>query len=343
MLKQNVTSRVENDCPDYLTGPAPFQNSCSIYQFFSGGDRGLILDAVVEDLQTSEKSVRIVGEPGSGKTMLSLVLAHRLKSKFNIVRYDHPQASAEQLIQHLLIEFCPLQTQQNLSHLSAVDVRNDVGHSDLDHLKEHESELQSLERALVESGSIKPIVIMVDSSNVEAESWPLLDRLARLRANGRQIVRTLVLDSSADAVALQDSITASPDDLRREHIASGQIRYHLRRLSLSEIHDYLQHHMLLFDFNRRQMFSREMAYFIADRTQGLLKEVNLLARNACTLAGLQNDSEVTMSHLLSAGLPPEPEEKKSRTIQLIKAAGFRVALGVASVVVVLTTFWLSQV
>lgn len=337
MLKQKAVRRIDDDCPDYLAGPAPFQNSCSIYQFYAGADRGLVLDSLIDDLQESDQNLRLMGEPGSGKTMLSLVLTHRLKSKFNIVRYDHDQASAKQLIQHLLIEFCQLQTRQLIAQLSAIEPgeeKKQVPHSG--------QELQDLERAVIESGSIKPIVLIIDSPKIQESSWSLLNRLTRLRANGACVFKTLVLVTPAHSPGIRSSNASSLEDFRQKDSRSGDVVYQLRRLTLSEIHDYLQHHMLLFDFNRRQMFGREMAYFIADRTEGLIKEVNTLARNACTLAGMQNDSNVTMSHLLSAGLPPEPEIKQSRTLRAIKAGGFRSAMLVASVMVMVATIWLTQ-
>jgi len=81
--------------------------------------------------------------------------------------------------------------------------------------------------------------------------------------------------------------------------------YWLRRLTLSEISDYLRHHMMLFDFNQRDVFTREMAYFIADRSDGVFRSINTLARNGFMVAGLEDAEHVSMSHLLTAGLPVE--------------------------------------
>jgi len=312
-----------NDCPDYLSGPAPFQNSCSIYQFFAGGDRGLVLDAVIQDLLQSSELVKISGEPGSGKTMLSLVLVRQLKNKFNIVRYDHAQVTAELLVQHLMIEFYPLQTRQLIAQLTS---------SDADATAHRDPQYADLERAIVESGQIKPVLLIVDSCVIDSGSWPVLRRLNSLRVAGKSVFRVLVLAQTRYMPSAETAIGASKSATRQ---------YLLRRLSLAEIHDYLQHHMLLFDFSRRHMFSREMAYFVADRTSGVFSEVNALAHGACTLAGMLNDSEVSMSHLLRAGLPHRPEVKKSRALMFIKKGGLRLAIVVISLVFVLTTLWLT--
>jgi len=86
----------------------------------------------------------------------------------------------------------------------------------------------------------------------------------------------------------------------------------LRRLTLSEINEYLQHHMMLFDFNRRDLFSHEMSYFIADRSHGVFRSINKIARNAFTIADFESADQLSMSHLLMAGLPPR-EDHQLRT------------------------------
>ena len=74
--------------------------------------------------------------------------------------------------------------------------------------------------------------------------------------------------------------------------------YSLNRMNLAETTEYLNHHMLLFDFNKRDLFTREMAYFIADKSDGNCSMINTLARNAFLLAHLEGSEHITMGHLL---------------------------------------------
>jgi type II secretory pathway predicted ATPase ExeA len=146
----------------------------------------------------------------------------------------------------------------------------------------------------------KPYVLLIDSqAPIEAETMKLIRRLSRFHKAGSPAIR-VVLFRAIEADAARMVAGQSVIDQPRYH-------YWLRRLTLVEINEYLRHHMMLFDFNQRDMFTRDMAYFIADRSEGVFKAINSLAKNAFTLADLQDSSQVSMAHLLSAGLPDPVE------------------------------------
>jgi len=55
-----------------------FNHAQNIFLFFGGGDRGEIVDALSRALGVREsRMLTVFGEPGSGKTLMSLVLADR--------------------------------------------------------------------------------------------------------------------------------------------------------------------------------------------------------------------------------------------------------------------------
>jgi len=123
----------------------------------------------------------------------------------------------------------------------------------------------------------------------------ILERLSAPRADQKSSLHCVVLHTAESNAERYAANSETP-------YQSGN-HFWLRRLSLAEINEYLRHHMMLFDFNRRDLFSREMAYFIADRSEGVFKSINSLARNAFTIANLEEADRVSMSHLLMAGLP----------------------------------------
>ncbi|MBX2823905.1 MAG: hypothetical protein KTR33_04185 [Gammaproteobacteria bacterium] len=347
MLKQPAPqSRIHNH-PDFLISSAPFQRSCSIHHFFAGGDRGQILENVIRDLQQAAVTgsthtatpINVSGEVGSGKTMLGLVLSHRLKNKFNVVRYEHARLNAEQLIKHLLIEFCPLQTRQLIAQLTD-DEESSV--------ECQEPGFPDLVKAISESGQIKPVVLLIDSPEIDDDSWPVLQQLNNLQVDGKSVVQTVVFEEiPAPSHVLTQAATQKPTQAALKSAAEDkgtktEPDYLLRRLTLSEIHAYLQHQMLLFDYSRRDNFTREMAYFVADRTGGVFRDMNSLARNACTIAGVQSHSNVSLQHLLQAGLPTKPDPRESRTLSVIKNGGVHLALTVASVVATLVMVFLTR-
>ncbi len=273
----------------YSSSQGPFHNANNILMFFGGGGRGELVEATINSLRQSESVIRITGEPGSGKTMLSLVLADRLKHRHNIIRYDLPLVSQAFMLRHLLIEVCPDKAQ-------AIGVGREVDEAII------KKGVENLTAALKEGASReRPYLLIIDSqSNIDADCLRMLNNIMQSQKNENPILQVLIF-SRKNASSASSPATLQSDSVKK----AGH--YTLRRLSLSEINEYLAHHMMLFDFNQRNVFTREMAYFIADRSEGVFRSINTLARNAFMVASLEDASQVTMSHLLTAGLPVPTE------------------------------------
>ncbi len=281
----------------YSSSQGPFHNANNILMFFGGGGRGEIVETIIRSLRLGDPVLTVCGERGSGKTMMSLVLADRLKHRYNIIRYDLPHISTALMLRHLLIEICPRQ-----ADLISVDQAADGVSQDLVN-----QSVSCLNAALHGSSpGDKPYMLTVDTqADLDAATLQVLNDLVRLQdpnAPGIQIVlfrRTEAGDHQGrTAHSIAGDNTTNP----------AEDHYWLRRLTLNEISEYLRHHMMLFDFNQRDVFTREMAYFIADRSDGIFRSINTLARNAFMVAGLEDAEHVSMSHLLAAGLPaPEAE------------------------------------
>lgn len=381
-----------------LSTEGPFHTANNLHLFYGGGDRGAISEGIVQRLRKSPEPVVISGEPGSGKTMLSLVLADRLKRNYNVIRYEHAQVDSASLLRHLLIEISPqaavalsrnLQeslepsvqrpgfsksktirgrlkrestfakemsrdvvfdgvalgtsesdTQEQLEPDSAkrtpLDVQGlaaraqtHVQAKSLDSAVDKTTDKHLLEsmftsiRSTLEQGTPnnKPVLLILDArESPDQQCLNLLYRLAQTTnrfGNVFSVALFLTCDPPASPYANRkqhgasnaiDVVTSSAD--RAQDANDPRPDFMLRRLSLAEVSEYLQHHMLLFDFNKRDLFSRDMAYFIADRTDGNFKAINVLARNAFMLAGLECAQQMSMSHLLVAGLPQRPEKKQ---------------------------------
>ena len=267
----------------YSSSQGPFHNANNILMFFGGGGRGEIVETIIRSLRLGDPIVTVCGERGSGKTMLSLVLADRLKHRYNIIRYDLPQLTTGLMLRHLLIEICP-QKADLISADQAVDgVSQQLINQSVSCLT------QSLQGA---SPGDKPYMLTVDTQ-------------ADLDASTSQVLNDLVQASSGKESRIQVVLFRRTEsgEQQGKTINPVEDHYWLRRLTLNEISDYLRHHMMLFDFNQRDVFTREMAYFIADRSDGNFRAINTLARNAFMVAGLEDAEHVSMSHLLAAGLP----------------------------------------
>ena len=295
----------------YSSSQGPFYNANNIFMFYGGGNRGSIVENVIRALNTDEPIIHVHGEAGSGKTMLSLVVCDRIKERFHTIRYDLPEISSAKLLRHLLIELAP----QSSELISAEQARDGADEKSIENaLLCIEEQLGRVRHSLHN----KPYLLFVDSKgSLDAQALQVIERLSAFRVDHEPIMHCVVFHTASSNAERYAAVSDTP--------YQSENHFWLRRLTLAEINEYLRHHMMLFDFNRRDLFTREMAYFIADRSEGVFKSINTLARNAFTIANLEEADKLSMSHLLMAGLPV-PEESGRASDFLIKHRRATVAL-----------------
>ncbi len=83
---------------------APFKITPDTRLFFPGGNRGAVLEALVYAVTSGEGIVKVVGEVGSGKTMLCRMLARKLPEKTEIVYLANPSLSPEHILHAIAFE-----------------------------------------------------------------------------------------------------------------------------------------------------------------------------------------------------------------------------------------------
>lgn len=273
----------------YSSSQGPFYNASNIYMFYGGGNRGKVAESVIQAIRGQESIVHVHGEAGSGKTMMSLVISDRIKHRFNTIRYDLHELSASKLLRHLLIELAP----QDSDLISSDQAQYGADPASI------ERAIQCIEKQLGKSfrtRDSKPYVLLIDSKEaLGAGALEVAQRLSACKSANECVFHCVIFHTTASSAERYAAVSETP--------YQSENHFWLRRLTLSEISEYLRHHMMLFDFNRRDLFTREMAYFIADRSEGVFNSIDTLARNAFTIASLEEADKLSMSHLLMAGLP----------------------------------------
>ncbi len=281
--------------------------------FYGGGGRGKTVESVIRAVTTDEPLIHVHGERGSGKTMMSLVVSDRLKNRYNTIRYDLPEVSVSLLLRHLLIELCP-QKADLISAQQALDGAS--GESEDTAVIELTNQLCKPRSDRIR----KPYVLLLDSNaQVDEKTRQIIKQLTALRVAGHGIFHCVIFQR------------IDVDDCQSTRFSQTTLwppnHFWLQRLTLAEINEYLNHHMVLFDFNRRNLFTREMAYFIADRSEGVFRGINKLARDAFTIAKLESADRVSMSHLLMAGLPQRSEASSKSRFLVRHRAGVVALMG----------------
>ncbi|HEX6005884.1 MAG TPA: AAA family ATPase, partial [Burkholderiales bacterium] len=82
----------------------PFRITPNTGFFFSGGNRGAILEALIYAIMQGEGIIKVTGEVGSGKTMLCNMLQARLPAAVETVYIAHPNVTPEEIVHSIAFE-----------------------------------------------------------------------------------------------------------------------------------------------------------------------------------------------------------------------------------------------
>ena len=76
----------------------PFKITPDTSMFYSGNKRGAALDALKYAISSGEGIIKVVGEVGTGKTMLCRMLEKELSDNIEVVYIANPSLSPENIL-----------------------------------------------------------------------------------------------------------------------------------------------------------------------------------------------------------------------------------------------------
>jgi len=292
---------------------APFKITPNTDFFFSGGNRGPILEAMVYAISNGEGIVKVTGEVGSGKTMLCNMLATRLPAHIETVYLANPSVTPEEILHAIAFEL-QLGLDRNASRLEVMQA-----------LHEH---------LLKRHADGKRVVVFVE----ESQSMPLatLEEI-RLLSN---------LETRNDKL-LQIVLFGQPeldDNLRQPNIRQLRERithsFHLEPFDADDIREYLMFRMRAAGYHGPDLFSTAVVKRMARASGGLTRRVNLIADKALLAAFSENTHTIRPKHVDAAVRDSEfSRHEKSRAKPRY---GWSAALMLAGAVIGATVYALLQ-
>jgi type II secretory pathway predicted ATPase ExeA/septal ring-binding cell division protein DamX len=248
----------------------PFKITPNTEFFFSGGNRGAVLDALVYAITSGEGIVKVVGEVGSGKTMLCRMLESLLPESVERVYLANPSVAPEDIL-----------------HAIAFELQLDLP-PEADRLQV----MQGLQNHLIERHAQgHQVVIFVE----EAQGMPLptLEEI-RLLSN---------LETKNDKL-LQIVLFGQPEldeNLNQPHIRQLKERithsFNLGPLADHDIADYLIYRLRTAGYFGPPLFTKSAVKRIAKASEGLVRRVNILADKALLSAFAENAYSITPKHV----------------------------------------------
>ncbi|MEO1889654.1 MAG: AAA family ATPase [Cycloclasticus sp.] len=248
----------------------PFGITLDTSLFFKGAERGDILEAILYALNSGEGIIKVVGEVGSGKTMLSRMLTKKAADNTVFVFLLNPSIQAEQVL-----------------YAIAYDLGLKVDASDQSIQVLHELQKKLFE--LYKDG--KKVVLIID----EAQQMPLatleeIRLLSNLETETEKLLQIIMfgqpeLDKHIDTVEVRQL---------RERITYS---FYLNPLTWNLAETYLSFRLEKAGHQGRDIFKRSAIKKLTKYSDGTLRRLNVLADKALLAAYLDKSAEVEPKHV----------------------------------------------
>jgi len=279
-------------CDFFGLNTAPFRVTPDTSLFYAGGEREALLNAIVYAISHGDGMVKVVGEVGSGKTMLTRMLEKNLPDTVTIIYLPNPSLAAKDLVFAIGHEL-------GLELDSGVE--NGKGQT-----KTHA--LVAIQKKLLEiHASNQRVVVFID----EAQCMPL-DTLEELRLLTN-------LETETDKL-LQLVLFGQPElDEHLSHPSVRQIKeriihnLYLKPFTPAEVAEYLAFRLHKAGYNGSPLFSPSALKALTKYSDGLPRRLSILADKSM-LAGYANQlSTISAKEVRTAYGDNEPNTQYSVT------------------------------
>ena len=287
----------------------PFGITPDTSLFYDGAERGNVLEAMLYALQAGEGIIKVVGEVGSGKTMLSRMLTKRIPGNVTLVFLLNPSIKAEEVLYAIAYDL-GLQIDSSESSIKVL-------HS-----------LQEKLFELYQQG--KKVVLVID----EAQQMPL-DTLEEIR---------LLSNLETETEKLLQIILFGQPELD-QHLNTPNIRqlqeriaysFYLSPLTWQAADKYIQFRLAKAGHQGRAIFKTSAIKLLSRYSNGTLRRLNMLADKALLAAFLDKNPVVTPKHVRTA-LRDNVKGQSTRPIALVALVAILVSIISAAAVI----YWLS--
>jgi type II secretory pathway predicted ATPase ExeA len=265
----------------------PFKITPNTEYFYNGSNRGAVLDALMYAITSGEGIVKVVGEVGSGKTMLCRMLQNMLPTHVECVYLANPSVAPEDILHAIAFEL-GVKLPKNADKLKVMQV------------------LQSYLLARHEAG--KQVVIFVE----EAQGMPLatleeIRLLSNLETKHHKLLQMVLFGQPE----LDINLNQTQIRQLRERITHS---FNLTPLRPKEVGEYLIFRLRAAGYFGPHLFTDKSIAHIASAAEGLIRRVNILADKALLAAFADNVYQVTPKHVKAAIADSEFGAEKAKKV-----------------------------
>ncbi len=252
---------------------APFRITPDPEFFFPGGNRGAVLQALIYAIARGEGIVKVVGEVGSGKTMLCRMLERELPADCEIVYVANPRLYPDVVLHAIATEL-------GLT-VALEDSKLKILHALHDYL-------------LAKHAAGRRVVMFIEEAQaMPVETLEEIRLLSNLETTQAKLLQIVLFGQPE----LDDKLALHEIRQLRERITHG---FDLTPLKRAQIRDYLQARLRASGYRGDGLFAPGAIRAIESASLGLLRRINVLADKALLAAYAGQASQVERDHVRRA-------------------------------------------
>jgi len=275
---------------------APFKITPNTDFFFSGGNRGPVLEALLYAITRGEGIVKVTGEVGSGKTMLCNMLQNRLPEAVESVYLPNPNVAPEEVLHAIAFEL-------------------QLG---LDRQADRLEVMHTLQDYLLQQHALgnRVVVFIEESQSMPLATLEEIRLLSNLETRNDKLLQIVLFGQPE----LDENLRRTDIRQLRDRIAHS---FRLQPLSAGEVREYLMFRMRAAGYRGPELFPPTVVKRIAKASAGLTRRINLIADKALLAAYAENTHTLHAKHVQAALQDSEfAEPVAKRTLALRPAFGW---------------------
>ncbi|MGA7750388.1 MAG: AAA family ATPase [Gallionella sp.] len=250
----------------------PFRITPVTVFFFSGANRGEILEALIYSISEVEGIIKVSGEVGSGKTMLCRMLLEKLPGHIETIYLANPSLSREEML-YAIADGLGLKIEGERVGIIMQTIQN------------------KLEDKAREG---KRIAVLVDEAHaMPPETLEELRLLYNLQVGNAKLLQIVLFG--------QPELNAKLDQPNMRQLKDRIVHhFNMQPLSRSILESYLMFRMRAAGYHGPGVFSPGAIKLIADSSNGLMRRVNILADKSLLAAFIEDTYYIKPQHVQAA-------------------------------------------
>jgi MSHA biogenesis protein MshM len=279
----------------------PFKITPDTSLFYAGSKRGAALEALLYAIRSGEGIIKVVGEVGSGKTMLCRMLEVRLGDDVDVVYIANPSLSPDNIL-HVI------------AHELHLDISNDTSKLDV---------MQKLQQYLLQKHAAdrQVVVFVEEAQSMPTETLEEIRLLSNLETDQSKLLQMVLFGQPE----LDTKLARSEIRQLKERITHSFV---LEPFAPADTLDYLNFRLRAVGYRGPDIYTQRTASTVKKYSGGLTRRINIIADKALMAAFSEGKHDVTSRHVKTAAQDSD-FTRPPRLKPMLAAIAFAAALVLA--------------